>query len=728
MASRNRVIYQSEALFVSDDVNSLSKADHDELIRVQGANYGFTINRTDVNQFGNLARIDSLVLEPPTVNFDFSYYLGNGKNESALGFSTTPTAQFVSGFLESSSGKNFYIVTSDEGQDATTFNNGESYSLIGIGNAYLSDYTIDLSVGSLPTASVSFEASNINSQNGIIDSLSVTGNLPSVNPSNGTIINGVATLDIPQNTGQDGPTALRPGDVVLSFPGFDGGQNESGTLSTVSGAGGFHVQSASISIPLSRSPISKIGSKFPFARVVDFPVNATMSVNAVLNTMEAGNLANSIAGCGGDSDKEVAVTLKSCEGDPVMAWTLKGATLDSESWSSSIGSNKSVDLTFGVQIGGIDDIDQGIIFSGDYTDLQPFTTVYDLNNQLLSGIEGDIPDNWHNEFSNPETDIHRLEIGSTVENIGFQAFENNSNLSGILTIPKNVRYIGQEAFRYVPINGLVIENGLTGIGSSAFANINNNPLNKISGNVTIPDSVVRIDGNAFNAALQGGVDTVYVGAKEVGQSAFYYTRFKNLILGPNVETIEYQGFGAASNGTAYITGLTNNSTNLKSIGNFAFRYQKFTGFNFNEGITGIGQYAFDDCDLRNVTIPDSVTDIGTRAFGNNTNLKSIEIRNASAFLSNSCFFAALNATGLVLGPNIQSIGPVSFQGFGLNEPGYTVEINCPTGVWSVDGFGSLAYNTGFFVITGAYFQDYTGSSWSGDQHIAAGSKFISGTY
>jgi len=366
MASRNRVIYQSESLFVSEDVSSLSKVDHEELIRVQGANYGFTINRTDVNQFGNLARIDSLVLEPPTVNFDFSYYLTNGRNEYFLGFNTQGNAQFVSGFLESSSGKNFYIITSSEGQDATTFNNGESYSLIGIGNAYLSDYTVDLSVGSLPTASVSFEAANINSQNGIIDSLSVTGSLPAINPSNGTVINGTATLNTPQNTGQDGPTALRPGDVILTFPGFDGSQDASGTLSTVSGAGGFHVQSASISIPLSRSPISKLGSKFPYARVVDFPVNATMSVNAVLNTVEAGNLANMIAGCGGDSDKEVAVTLKSCEGDPVMAWTLKGATLDSESWSSSIGSNKSVDLTFGVQIGGIDDIDQGIIFSGDH--------------------------------------------------------------------------------------------------------------------------------------------------------------------------------------------------------------------------------------------------------------------------------------------------------------------------------------------------------------------------
>ena len=56
--------------------------------------------------------------------------------------------------------------------------------------------------------------------------------------------------------------------------------------------------------------------------------------------------------------------MNSCEGLPAIKWTLKGATLDSESYSSSIGSNKTVDLTFGVQLGGIDDVENGIICSG----------------------------------------------------------------------------------------------------------------------------------------------------------------------------------------------------------------------------------------------------------------------------------------------------------------------------------------------------------------------------
>ena len=97
--------------------------------------------------------------------------MGDGFNEKALGFDVTSNAQFPSGFLETSSGKNFYIVTSDEGLDSVNFQQGDPYSLIGIGNAFLSDYSVDLSVGSLPTATVSFEAANINSATGVIDGL-----------------------------------------------------------------------------------------------------------------------------------------------------------------------------------------------------------------------------------------------------------------------------------------------------------------------------------------------------------------------------------------------------------------------------------------------------------------------------------------------------------------------------------------------------------------------------
>ena len=1091
--ARNRVIYQSEALFVSEDVNSIVGSDHNELIRIQGANYGFTINRTDVNQFGKLARIDSLVLEPPTVNFDFSYYLGNGQNENNLGFSTLPDAQFVSGFLAASSGRNFYIVTSEEGQDATTFDNGDPYSLIGIGNAFLTDYNIDMSVGSLPRAAVTFEASNINSQNGVIDSSTFTGNLPSIKPSDGTILNGVATLNKPKNTGQDGPTAIRPGDIVLDFPGFDGGESESGTLSSIKGAGGFHIQSSSISIPLSRSAISRLGSKFPYARVVDFPVNATMSVNGILNTMEAGNLAKIIAGCGGiESTKDVSVTLKSCEGEPTMKWTLKGATLNSENWSSSVGSNKAVDLTFGVQIGGIDDIDQGIIFSGSYdvgnrapsiafiptqnknnedvislqvqasdpngdtltysaiglpaglsinpsnglidgtiasnADLsspysttiqvvddgipqltgtanftwnvfeintaapaitpignqtndesdvislqvfasdadtltysavglpgglsintsnglingtiandafdsspyttiitvtddgfpplqsteqftwtvneviinqapvfnnipntgdpegtlinpydiaqyasdpngdtltytasglptgllmestgritgtidlgtvpdspynvtvyavddgippltgstgfnwtvtplaQPLTIIYDDLDAQVTGFAGDIPDSYW-DIEGAPADWQRLEIGPSVVDIGDSAFYKVNSvgvLSGALTIPANVRNIKDKAFQNTTIQSLTIESGVTGIGDFAF-----NQLNAIqpsmTGNLTIPGSVDVIGQYAFSATE---IESANINARVISNNVFAsIPELETVTLGPNVERIGAYCFDAENNVNNNISTLTNNSTNLKYIGDGAFRYHDFSGFNFNEGLTGIGIQTFEDCfNLTGIDLPDSLLELSTQAFRigkfDPNLLEKISFGTGLKVIPNSCFqyrlkdfpgdivipdnieyigneaflcdttpsftgnlvfgtgvtgigsyafarFAGgpLGPTGLQLPPNIKSIGSFAFNlwngheeltipsgvesigslAFVSNTSLTGITINCPTGSWvGTNSFNNTPAAT--YYVTGAYYLDYIdGDTWSGAQGLAAGSEII----
>ena len=379
--ARNRVIYQSEALFASKEYDSTGLSDHAQIQRVQSANYGFTINRQDVNQYGNLARIDSLVLEPPTVNFDLSYYVTNGYNERALDFSVqnpnnATEAQFASGHLAAGSGQNLYILTVDEGKDANLNrdNNATTNTVIGLGNAFLTDYTLDLSVGSLPTATVSFEASNILSDATVsgftgVNFSGFTGiQSPAVNPVNGESLPDEIQLPFASGNSHTGDyvadsedtlSALRPGDLTLNLNSFD-----KNILTKVSGVEGIHIQSASLSLPLSRTPIERLGTKFPFARVVDFPVNATLTVNAIVNTMEAQNLANMISGCGGETQREVSITMKECAGTTGMIVTMKGCTIDSESFSSSIGSNKSVDLTFSTQIGGTKDTTKGVFVSG----------------------------------------------------------------------------------------------------------------------------------------------------------------------------------------------------------------------------------------------------------------------------------------------------------------------------------------------------------------------------
>ena len=368
--ARNRVIYQSEGLFSSSGIYATGTGAHLQLKRVQSANYSFEITRQDVNQFGQLARIDALVLQSPTVSLDLSYYLADGFNERALGFAVQTGAlgggvNFASGQMISSEGRNFYIVTSAEGIDlnfdnasGTAAANGLSgKGVIGIGNGFITDYTLNAAVGDLPTISVSVEGLGFNAatySSGVIGVPS-----PAINPESGTSVGVNIQLPVP-GTG-DGVTALRPGDITLSFGSFTGA---GGTpTSTVDGSNNaINIQSVSLSLPMSRTPIERLGSRFAFARVTDFPVTATMSVNALVNEVQARNLASMIDD-GAERDITLAIK-KPGSSEEAVRYVFKAARLDSESYSSDIGSNKSVDITFSTQIGGPNDSVHGIFVSG----------------------------------------------------------------------------------------------------------------------------------------------------------------------------------------------------------------------------------------------------------------------------------------------------------------------------------------------------------------------------
>ena len=391
MSSRNRVIYQSEALFTSKQVDSTGRADHAQLRRVQSANYSFNVTRTDVNQFGQLSRIDSLILEAPTVSADVSYLLTDGFNEEALGFSNSDlNVGFVSGQIESTSGQNLYIVTAAEGKDAN-FSTGV-FGTIGIGNAFVTDYSFEASVGSLPTVTVSFEGSNMNASSNVTgkvtgDDAGFSGNLSGAGidtVSGIPLDNQTSTTGIFLRPAQDATetgviTALRPGDVTLSLANAD-----DDTIVDIVGNDGAHVQSASLSIPLSRTPIERLGTKFPFARTVDFPITPTLSVSAIVNQTQQRALTDIIDNDAFISSAEIQIKQPGTTNNAAV-YKLTNLKLDSESFSSSIGPNKTVDLTFSVSIGGPDDTTNNVFFSGVNTDAKFALSPIEISGNMTAG-------------------------------------------------------------------------------------------------------------------------------------------------------------------------------------------------------------------------------------------------------------------------------------------------------------------------------------------------------
>ena len=394
----NHVLNTDEKIKLTGGSNGCAKS-HGTIIkqlkRIQTANYGFTVNRQDINQFGHLSRLDSLVIEAPTVNLDFSYYLLDGYNERHLEMITDGvTNALAAGFSPElyQAGSNFFILTMPEAGDAVVGDvksnkagNEDLKSVISLGNGYVTDYSVDIAVGSIPTASVTVEGMNIKSDIG------ETGNdLPAIAMYDGSFVSDAWDKDSdgnrvakekgctglyslpPATSGYDGcgdVSALRPGDVVLDLE--DGGlfsSQQSGLTSSPT-VGSAHVQSVSLSIPQARSALGRLGSTFGFSKTLDVPINVTLSVSATMADIKEANMGDLLCGCD-KIDATISMYDPECiscttkEEGLALQFKLRGARLESENFTSTIGDNKSVELTFVTQIGGIDDLANGFFISG----------------------------------------------------------------------------------------------------------------------------------------------------------------------------------------------------------------------------------------------------------------------------------------------------------------------------------------------------------------------------
>ena len=130
--------------------------------------------------------------------------------------------------------------------------------------------------------------------------------------------------------------------------------------------GSAKIQSYNISFDLGRTPLEKLGSKFAFAREIDFPVTITMSIEAQVSDLAAGGLASLVAD---DKNYNLYGYLEDPRSGAAFdvynaVYHIKRAKLDSQEFSSAIGDNKSVTLNFSAQVGGPNQNSVGFFMSG----------------------------------------------------------------------------------------------------------------------------------------------------------------------------------------------------------------------------------------------------------------------------------------------------------------------------------------------------------------------------
>jgi hypothetical protein len=360
--SRNRIIYNVLALYAGKN-NAVSGShsnpgDIKQLTRVQTFDEDFARTLTNVDQYGNLAAIDRIEIEAPTVKSSFSYYLTDGSNENYIGLNVAtgnqPLVSCVSGYLtKETDQKNYFLLISDEGNDASNYANSRT-GVIGVGNAFLTSYDVEAAVGQIPTASLQLEALNVR----VYSEVDGTNDIPAINPALGTAIAGVPfVLPVAKSNDSAGQvSALQPGDLTLDIAGLIGVNQPD-----------LKIQSFNMSVPLARQPISRLGNKFAFTREIQFPVTTTFSIEAELGDLQDGNLADVLCETG-KHNINIGFRKPNCSGNGALAlvYQFRGAKLLTQKITTSIGDNAKFSAEFEAQIGGPQDLLNGVFISGSY--------------------------------------------------------------------------------------------------------------------------------------------------------------------------------------------------------------------------------------------------------------------------------------------------------------------------------------------------------------------------
>ena len=420
MASRTRIISQSKAVYVSPTgtLGNLTPAGKvltgvmpQQLHRVDTFSFDIDIagGRQDIREFGQLARIGTISLGDLNPSFSLGYYLGEGENEGNLGFNGLGIAnngalrdQFISGILSEDPAKrekNLFVLTVKEGADAFAstssfianptgrFTTAEraGHDVVSLGNCNFESYSLNFAVGEIPRVDIDGTAENLT-----FDTTSSGLYNPSLNKAGGRADTGQFMLGTP-STGNMDVLVLRPEDVTLTFSKdkFSFGGTKISDM---------HVQSASIEVPLSRTPIEALGSAKAVAKPLDFPINVTMSVSALLKNFEAGQIDKILTGSAGAETTNITLNVKGEDGKTKHHYVMQKAVMDSQGFSQGLDDNETIDLVFSTQIGGTNQIDQGFFYSGEKADqkdvysVAPATSDQNFANGFLYPKNNSLPE------------------------------------------------------------------------------------------------------------------------------------------------------------------------------------------------------------------------------------------------------------------------------------------------------------------------------------------------
>lgn len=224
------------------------------------------------------------------------------------------------------------------------------------------------------------------------------------------------------------------------------------------------------------------------------------------------------------------------------------------------------------------------------------------------------------DYAFKETLIGSVSFSPRLDRIGAMAFSACSSLTGTLTLPETLTYIGGDAFTCCSFTGeLHLPNSLEYIGSSAF-----NSAGNFVGGLRIPDKITKLNESTFSGSgFSGHLDLNNV--IEFDGNEFSGCGFTGVLIIPD-GTIKIPDcfMQAPPTGKGFSKIIFPSS--LKQIGKIAFQFQRrlCEDIIFPEGLVSIEAQAFDGCsNIPRIELPSSLQTINRYAFNECYNISSI---------------------------------------------------------------------------------------------------------
>ena len=266
-------------------------------------------------------------------------------------------------------------------------------------------------------------------------------------------------------------------------------------------------------------------------------------------------------------------------------------------------------------------------------------------------------------------------LGNSIEYVGANAFQYCSLLDGELTLPAGT--YGASAFYYCNrITSVKFKEGETILGASVLS------MCSLLTHIELAEGLLSIGDEAF-AYLNIEEITFPKSLKTIGNSIFYSynsTTLHTIILqeNSNLESIGEQAF--------YNAVLVGNLPNtLNKIEKNAFYYYKGTEITIPSSVETIGNYAFQNSSLEEVTIHSDI--LGYGMFYNCQSLANVTMDGNIESIPEKCFGNCSSLSSITIPSTVTSIGASAFYESGIES------ITIPSTVTSMGGsiFSNCAY-------------------------------------